>query len=94
MRLRRWLRFRLSTILILTAILAWAMAIHPLFQSVKPGYKGRFIAMPAGSHFIAVVPHPNLKWPALALAVFLTWKAAWAVVERRRARRITAPPSS
>ena len=30
-----------------------------------------------------VLPKP-LLWPALALAAFLTWKAAWAAVERRR----------
>jgi hypothetical protein len=32
----------------------------------------------------------QLKWPALALAAFLAWKAAWAVVERRR-RKSGAP---
>jgi hypothetical protein len=26
----------------------------------------------------------QLEWPALALAVFLVWKVAWVVVERRR----------
>jgi len=31
-------------------------------------------------------PNPGLKWPALALALFLTWKAAWALIERRRGR--------
>ena len=83
---RRWFRFRLSTVLILTAIAAWGMALRPLFVSVKPGYKGHFVAVPAGPYFTAVVPNPNLKWPALALAAFLAWKAAWAVAERRRRR--------
>ncbi|MBX9789540.1 MAG: hypothetical protein K2Y37_11545 [Pirellulales bacterium] len=27
--------------------------------------------------------NPALRWPALALAAFLAWKCAWAVVERR-----------
>jgi len=31
---RRWFRFRLSTVLILTAILAWAMAQWPVFDTV------------------------------------------------------------
>jgi len=29
-------------------------------------------------------PNPELVRPALALAAFLAWKAAWAVVQRRR----------
>jgi hypothetical protein len=34
--------------------------------------------------------NPRLAWPALVLTVFLAWKAAWIVVERRR-RQLTAP---
>jgi len=30
--------------------------------------------------------NPRLAWPALALAAFVAWKVAWAVVERRRTR--------
>jgi len=35
---------------------------------------------------ISLGPNPQLLYPTLALAAFLGWKAAWAVVERQRAR--------
>jgi len=110
---RRWFRFRLSTVLILTAILAWGMACRPrigincenLTRKFSVGYSfddfdardsllainlviyttGGFIAFS-----IYVGPVAELAWPALALAAFLAWKAAWAVVERGH-RRMPAP---
>ncbi|MGE0536594.1 MAG: hypothetical protein AB7O68_16610 [Pirellulales bacterium] len=124
---RRWLRFRLSTVLILTAIAAWAMACRPWGQ-----YKHDALSIPALTktihfevrwdipnvsserpfptpsnnigfalsasfasaapvHFFSLVIGPRLVvWPALALLSFLTWKAAWTVVERRR-RQPVAP---
>jgi hypothetical protein len=36
------------------------------------------------------IVNPATRWPVLALAAFLAWKAAWAVVERRR-RKSGAP---
>ena len=121
---QRWFRFRLSTVLILTAIVAWGMASGPFFyfelESVhKPGGPvGEWFVplrapqakrVPApwrplerwrgvshqplldspeywDSNYQATGPHFNrdVLWPALALATFLAWKAAWAVVERRR----------
>jgi hypothetical protein len=75
---RRWFQFKLSTVLILTAIAAWGMAIPPL---VVTGYSGTL------THLDEVRSvNPTLGWPALALAAFLAWKAAWAVVERRRSK--------
>ncbi len=80
---RRWFRFRLSTVLILTAIVAWGMARWPLLEE-DYYLMLRAIPYPGPSR-----PFP-LKGPLLALAAFLAWKAAWAVVERRR--RLPAAP--
>ncbi|MBX9788474.1 MAG: hypothetical protein K2Y37_06125 [Pirellulales bacterium] len=91
---RRWFRFRLSTVLILTAILAWGMATRP---HIVPGPGAHIIWTPPetkaerdsiwtrwGTPYANRKLNPALRWPAIALAVFLSWKAAWAVVERRR----------
>lgn len=95
---RRWFRFRLSTVLILTAILAWAMATRPFFVLVATE-NGRYVVFdphssatlkegrslyPDTTPMVYDWINPRLKWPALAFAAFLAWKAAWAVVERRR----------
>jgi hypothetical protein len=96
---RRWFRFRLSTVLILTAIVAWGMACRPYVvhyvevsetrpQDIPPGSL-RAIPMMVNLRRTLWTVHrenlnPGLKWPALALAAFFTWKAGWAVVERRR----------
>jgi hypothetical protein len=47
---------------------------------------------PVTWHYFVVESRPNarLLYPALALAAFLVWKAAWAMVARRR-RRSAAP---
>ncbi|MBX9787346.1 MAG: hypothetical protein K2Y37_00390 [Pirellulales bacterium] len=101
---RPWFRFRLSTVLILTAILAWGMALRPFFWKQLDIYAwpiGRPIPADAlvskggtfaegtvvADQYIAYersILSPRLKWPALALAAFLAWKAAWGVFERRR----------
>ena len=77
---RRWFRFRLSTVLILTAILAWAMSCWPWLIPVYTFY----IRPKIGHGETTWVVNRPLLWPALALAAFLAWKAAWAVVEHRR----------
>ena len=110
---RRWFRFRLSTVLILTAIVAWGMACRPhigLEYWTNPltsrthvvGYipedrdgSWRFEASSwnvstSRGLIVHVGPNPQLAWPTLALAAFLAWKAAWAVVERRRRRSARA----
>jgi len=97
---RRWFRFRLSTVLILTAIAAWAMASRPWMVEYEewaygsmsdpppPGFENAIGTSrgPGGVRWFQIVerPNPNLLWPALTLAAFLAWKALWAVVERRR----------
>ena len=112
---RRWFRFRLSTVLILTAIVAWTMALRPHFGLFYyhdiVGYwyelghvplvfnreaywlvsvaSGNPTTGQRGLH-VYIGRNSGLTWPALALAAFLAWKAAWAVVERRR-RRSAAP---
>ncbi|MGE0536599.1 MAG: hypothetical protein AB7O68_16635 [Pirellulales bacterium] len=58
----RWFRFRLSTVLILTAIAAWWMASLPFWDPAS--YKA------------SLRPNPLLTLPALALAMFVLWKAA------------------
>jgi hypothetical protein len=88
---RRWLRFRLSTVLILTAILAWGMACRPYI--VHRQYKGdapdipwvvRYAVSktpnlpPPEVYWLTVtLPNADLRWPALTLAAFIGWKTAW-----------------
>jgi len=84
---RGWFRFRLSTVLILTAILACGMAIGftvTIFIAEPPAYwmPRRYARL-----------NPKLIGPALALAAFLAWKAAWVVVERRRRLSAAAEPN-
>jgi hypothetical protein len=123
---RRWFRFRLSTVLILTAIVAWGMATHPSIRcgavqavtwdgdevngvrvAILFDYMNRMIdedAEPSDDilayaefdihdearfYWLALMPRKAI-WPALALAAFLAWKAAWGVVESRR-RKPGAP---
>jgi hypothetical protein len=96
---RRWFRFRLSTVLILTAIVAWAMACRPyvtvwLYEPVPMPLPGKplpeayaYSKSDAGVESLYIPhqgPNPRLIAPAVALAVFLAWKAAWAAGERRR----------
>ena len=105
---RRWFRFKLSTVLILTAIAAWAMACRPdpglVYYDTASGRE--FVAGHFPNDFgddgywtfsivsskstavrhlqVFLGPNPELAYPTLALVAFLAWKAAWAVVERRR----------
>lgn len=76
---KRWFRFRLSTVLILTAIAAWAMAC-PLFETVTVFQRRQMI--------VSGTPIRRLSelgiLPIVALAAFLAWKATWAIIERRR----------
>ncbi|MBX9790320.1 MAG: hypothetical protein K2Y37_15490 [Pirellulales bacterium] len=78
---RRWFRFRLSTLLILTAIAAWAMAT-PRFVP-GPAKLSELWPIPTGRPVEQRLNH-QLAWPAFALAAFLAWKGASTVVERRR----------
>ena len=77
---RRWFRFRLSTVLILTAIVAWAMACWPWRIAIYTYYT------PIRSEETSWFVNRDLRWPALALAAFLAWKAVLAIVARRHAR--------
>lgn len=79
--LLRHCRFRLSTVLILTAIAAWAMAI--------PYQRWRYIDGSTGDTWTRYYPSPGHIYPAIVLAAFLIWKFARAVIERRR-RQIVA----
>jgi hypothetical protein len=104
---RRWFRFRLSTVLILTAIVAWAMATRPhvILRTWKnfglsPEYKW-FVRITAATVnpngtfdercMEVLIPAMSL-WPAIALAAFLAWKAAWALGPRIVRRRPSAAP--
>jgi len=98
---RRWFRFRLSTVLILTAIVAWAMACRPTFRlqhfgpaAVTATTKWEF-AVQAGRlgpngelslWTLRVFVPEEMQWPAIAMGAFLSWKAALAVLIRRRRR--------
>ncbi|MBX9789949.1 MAG: hypothetical protein K2Y37_13610 [Pirellulales bacterium] len=69
---RRWLQFRLSTWFVLVAILGWAMASRPWLIEVQhvPPFEPWYL------------PNPFLALPALTLAAFLAWNAAWALFGR------------
>jgi hypothetical protein len=70
---RRWFRFRLSTVLILTAIVAWGMACRPYLVEREFGYVltvGNTIYTDGGHEL-----NTALKWPALVLIAFVAWKA-------------------
>ena len=71
---RRWFRFRLSTVLILTAIVAWYMASLPFYDPDADK-----VALIEGRRL-----NPSLLGPILAFFAFLAWKAAWAVKARFR----------
>jgi hypothetical protein len=164
---RRWFQFRISTLLVLTGILAWAMATplakewvkrmgdKPLPPSSTRPPKGLEFLMPYPKlhglslnmsewEFLQIVKKQNLKtrktlqgetvsfpialgdghtlivmfrpdgtcsgiqrvrgedtapedssmrYPAAALAVFIAWKAAWAI-KARRAQRRAEPPAT
>jgi hypothetical protein len=92
---RRWFRFRLSTVLILTAISAWGMATRPYVSfydtyESEMDFVGDFTFCKAHKWNAEVWTvtryrlNSRLALPALALAAFLAWKAAWAMIERRR----------
>jgi hypothetical protein len=96
----RWFQFRLSTWFVLVAILGWAMACRPLIVSTfevadtKPVGRVGAIPLVVNLHQTMWTVHhdelnPGLKWPILALAAFVAWKAGWAVQHRRR--KSTAP---
>ena len=88
---RRWLRFKLSTVLILTAIVAWGMACRPYIE--QRHYNGddpdipwlmRYAISrtpnlpPPQVYFVtSKFPNPDLLWPALTLAAFVGWKTVW-----------------
>jgi hypothetical protein len=92
---RRWFHVKPSTALILVAIAAWGMTYWPIL-TIHAGFPSPKTAEYFNPYdeFIgdswAVRFNTRIFWPALALAAFFTWKAAWAVVERRR-RRAAAP---
>jgi hypothetical protein len=100
---RRWFRFRLSTVLILTAIAAGGMATRPYLLTSERFIRQADTAMPGPSWFPVAGSmgvtlwtvevrslNPRLLWPALALFAFLAWKAACAVVASRRGKSATA----
>ena len=86
-------RFRLSTVLILTAILAWGMATDFYVPDYRADMRG-LIVKPVPVIYRGSMRHYQhgyrLNWellfPALALVAFLTWKAAWALRAARSAR--------
>lgn len=94
-RTARWYQFRLSTWLVLVAILGWAMALKAYVKVVDPYSRGFYpdeivfdfkMYVPEWNwrYFLAIALGPtSVVWPALALAAFIAWKVAWRVVERR-----------
>ncbi|MGD9648055.1 MAG: hypothetical protein AB7U73_20245 [Pirellulales bacterium] len=103
----RRFRFKLSTVLILTAIAAWAMALRPCFlimcspmgwefvnvddrdawaMQIIFGRGGPGLNLGFSEYWLEVRVGPSnaIEYPALALAGFLSWKAVWALIERRR----------
>jgi hypothetical protein len=95
---RRWFQMRLSTWLILVAIIAWAIAVRPWLAPRTFNSDGDMVVWsetitllaPGGTVFTFVVPfagwqlNPQVVWPLAALLIFLAWKFAWRLRERRR----------
>ena len=92
----RWFQFKLSTILILTAIAAWGMGTKPwLISHSIPDPRNQTVPLIGGSSVTYTWPdeeqrilNPALQWPTLALASFLTWKAGWWITARAQAYRL------
>ncbi len=95
---RRWYQFRLTTWFVLVAILGWAMTYWPwvvIHREVKirPLIEEE---IGSGSHsgtftytdLDIEIPNRAILWPALALATFVGWKAAWAVGQRMAGRKV------
>jgi hypothetical protein len=74
------------SVLIVTAIAAWGMAI-PKYDP-RPIELSDLWQIPTGRQ-IELQLNRDLVWPALALATFLVWKAAWGMVERQRMKAAT-----
>jgi len=122
---RRWYQFKLSTILVLVAILAWGMSMRPwwisgvaAWRSISMEEYGRMfhqqvvaksppewwnlrkpiecIRTPLTGYpsvrpgYYAEEPgvNPQMLWPLLALAAFLTWKWIEAKWKRRREKPV------
>lgn len=83
---RRWFRFRLSTVLILTAIVAWGMAAGPWMYTEEIHAHGSPSGMIQDSDYIMLIDkfNPDAMFPVAALAFFLTLKIAGAMVDYRR----------
>jgi hypothetical protein len=89
---RRRFRFRLSTVLILTAITAWGMTIPRCVRHGAPYFVHYLAAAPPPPGAVDRKPgqtafliydlklNPAVLRPALTLAVFLDWKAVWAIL--------------
>ncbi len=85
----RWFQFRLSTVLILTALAAWTMVLHSqvsFYHDSVPVRMGTNSSVllgfainwkPTGrSIYWQVTIGQDLMGPAVALFAFLAWKAA------------------
>ncbi len=89
---RHWFRFRLSTWFVLLGILCWVMALRPSL-SFEHARRSNVYVFALGMVFdsgprqdfllVASIGPLSLLWPALALLVFLTSKAFWAIRSRR-----------
>lgn len=101
---RRWPRLKISTILVLVGIAAWAMSMRPFLEvdGVRWGEQDARSALvlytsadpfSMGYPFLQLGPVPQLYGPVIALVVFLDWKLMRAkVTHRLRERLISAPP--
>jgi hypothetical protein len=97
---RAQFQFRISTMFILVAILAWGMSCWPFFlrepQLWPPGpiQPGEYVYASGGTNLRSQITmhrfNPMARGPVAALAAFLAWKAAWAVGPRMVRRRQAA----
>jgi hypothetical protein len=96
---RRWYQFKLSTWFVLVAIMAWAVALRPVYLFESGGGAAPFAPRhtklllihvyygSSGGHFCQVAFYvPRLLWILVPLVAFVGWKAAWAA-GRRVARK-------
>lgn len=93
---KRRFQFKLSTVLILTAIAACAMACWPWWYEVElpppelseeskaAGWRISIYAVQTTTEV-----NPRLAWPCFAFGIFCLWKGARDVVEKWRAKTPT-----
>ncbi|MGE0536591.1 MAG: hypothetical protein AB7O68_16595 [Pirellulales bacterium] len=96
---RAQFQFRINTMFVLVAIVAWGMSCWPFFlrepQLWPPGpiQHGEYVYASGGTNLRSQIMvhrfNPMALGPVAALVAFVAWKAAWKLIERRGIRSAT-----